>query len=236
MQKEEIVSEVKVFVLDLICEVEELKRELELTKYKENTTNLDDLSSLSNGNSVKEMEFLTGIIQNNEREKEKIQKYYEERLKDIAFERDRLIKENIEVKMKYESHMEQYELIKKKNVENEATLQLLQEQNKKLIALLTQANKEKDTFTANFRTLEQDTNNIKTMIDEYEKQCNLFSAQQTTYKAKFESLEGILNSLLNENQKLTKEKTELSKLLLRTNTLSKDNTLINNNLLETKND
>lgn len=113
--------------------------------------------------SVTEVASLSSLVRKHELEREKMENQYKERIKEVSNERDLLMRESLETKLHLEANMSIVEkikvsisakkqswfwqsLLKKKNIELECNVNILQEQNKKLIANLSGYHQEKEKY------------------------------------------------------------------------------------------
>ncbi|EFC44645.1 predicted protein [Naegleria gruberi] len=122
---ENMFGETKEYLLDMIQELQDLrvsncqlfqlqfviinKREQELAKYQ--SLCAKDLDS-ARTTSLAEMDIISSIVKKNEQERERLERHYMERIKELSSERDLLMKESLDSKLKFEAQQVVFEQIK----------------------------------------------------------------------------------------------------------------------------
>ncbi|KAG2393105.1 hypothetical protein C9374_009682 [Naegleria lovaniensis] len=192
-------QESKEILLDLIHEVTHLQREQELAKYQAMCSKESPKASFS------EISSLSSLVKRHELEREKMECQYKERIKEVSNERDLLMRESLETKLHLDAHAALVEKIKKKNIELECNVNLLQEQNKKLIASLTGYHQEKEKYETTFEKIKFEMESLQSKVKAFEENASVVASEQEHTKNKFDLLEKLLNKTMTENAQLIEE-------------------------------
>nr|CAG4714251.1 unnamed protein product [Naegleria fowleri] len=211
-------------ILDMIHEITHLQREQELAKYHEMC------NKESSKPSVTEVASLSSLVRKHELEREKMENQYKERIKEVSNERDLLMRESLETKLHLEANMSIVEkikvsisakkqswfwqsLLKKKNIELECNVNILQEQNKKLIANLSGYHQEKEKYENTLEKVNLEMELLLSKVKTFEENASVMTSEQENTRLRVEMLEKLLTKTMEENAKLYDENMSLRKHL-----------------------